>query len=172
MLTILSCYHILKLKPGATPEEIKRAFRRLAKELHPDRNPAPDAQQQFILLHEAYNTLLHYEPAKAQTQAEILYRRQQQARKKAEHYARMKYEEYLREVELYHNSPYAWVFKILYYGLFFIYLFCAMCFAAIPLVLLTYAVKWFLLSCPLWVLAYFTFGYAYQWKDEIDPLFE
>jgi DnaJ-like protein len=32
-------YQVLGLSPGATDEEIKRAFRRLAKEVHPDLNP-------------------------------------------------------------------------------------------------------------------------------------
>jgi hypothetical protein len=61
--------------------------------------------------------------------------RMERARKAAANYARMKYEEYVRETELYHTSPYAWIFRILYYGLFFIYLFCAMVFASIPIVL-------------------------------------
>jgi len=38
--------------------------------------------------------------------------------------------------------------------------------------LLSYGIKWFLVSCPLWVLSAFTFSYAYDWKKEIDPLFK
>ena len=95
----------------------------------------------------------------------------ERARRSAAAYARMKYEQYERETELYHNSPYAWIFKILYYGLFLIYLFCAMLFAILPIGLLTVGVKWFFISCPLWVLSYISFVGAYQWKKEIDPLF-
>ena len=32
-------YRILGLKPGASEEEVKRAYRQLAKKYHPDMNP-------------------------------------------------------------------------------------------------------------------------------------
>ena len=51
-------YAILGLKPGAPKEEIKRAYRRLAMQWHPDRNPSPEARQKFILLTEAYDALM------------------------------------------------------------------------------------------------------------------
>jgi hypothetical protein len=174
MLSTSECYGILRLRPGASAEEVRQAFRRLAKELHPDQNPAADAHDRFILLHEAYERLRKRPQGVAGSESS--YReeavRMQRTRQRAAAYARMRYEEYEREKALYHTSPYAWVFRILYYGLFLIYLFCAMLFAAIPLVLAGYSWKWLAISSPLWVLSYFTFSYAYQWKREIDPLFE
>lgn len=50
-------YHTLGLEPEAKPEAIKAAFRRRAKELHPDRNPSPQAQAQFQDLTSAYEVL-------------------------------------------------------------------------------------------------------------------
>ena len=50
-------YHTLGLDPDAKPEDIKAAFRRRAKELHPDRNPSPHAQSQFQDLTSAYEIL-------------------------------------------------------------------------------------------------------------------
>lgn len=50
-------YHTLGLDPDAKPEDIKAAFRRRAKELHPDRNPSPQAQGQFQDLTAAYEIL-------------------------------------------------------------------------------------------------------------------
>lgn len=41
----------------ASPREIKRAYRRLARELHPDVNPAPDADAQFKRLVEAFEAV-------------------------------------------------------------------------------------------------------------------
>jgi len=173
MLSYNECYGILRLRPGASPEDVRQAFRRLAKELHPDQNRAADAHDQFIRLHEAYERLKNHTESRmtsgAGSRDEAV--RMQRARERAAAYARMRYEEYEREKELYHTSPYAWVFRILYYGLFLVYLFCAMLFAAIPLVLASYSWKWLVISSPLWVLSYFTFSYAYQWKKEIDPLF-
>lgn len=50
-------YRVLGLQPNADAAEIKAAFRRKAMELHPDRNDAPNATEQFQLLNEAYGVL-------------------------------------------------------------------------------------------------------------------
>jgi hypothetical protein len=50
-------YRLLGLTPDASPDEIARAFRTLAKTCHPDRNPDPGAAARFKLLSEAYATL-------------------------------------------------------------------------------------------------------------------
>lgn len=47
-------YEILGIKEGATEEEIKKAFKKRALELHPDKNKAPDAHDKFLQLKEAY----------------------------------------------------------------------------------------------------------------------
>ena len=48
-------YRILRLKPGAGPEEVKKAFRGLAFQLHPDLNPGdPHAGRHFQRINEAY----------------------------------------------------------------------------------------------------------------------
>ncbi|XP_047071231.1 chaperone protein dnaJ 11, chloroplastic-like [Lolium rigidum] len=48
-------YEVLALRAGATGGEIKAAYRRLARELHPD--IAGAAGDDFIRLHDAYATL-------------------------------------------------------------------------------------------------------------------
>jgi molecular chaperone DnaJ len=51
-------YEILGLKRNATEQDIKSAFRKLAKESHPDRNPSDrGAEQRFKELNEAYEAL-------------------------------------------------------------------------------------------------------------------
>eukprot|EP00397_Hematodinium_sp_SG-2012_P056489 GEMP01069749.1.p1 GENE.GEMP01069749.1~~GEMP01069749.1.p1 ORF type:complete len:251 (+),score=75.92 GEMP01069749.1:97-849(+) len=50
-------YDVLGLDKSAKPEKVKDAYRRLAKELHPDRNPNPEAEVCFKEIQEAYATL-------------------------------------------------------------------------------------------------------------------
>lgn len=50
-------YEILGVSKDASESEIKKAFRRRARELHPDVNKADDAEDQFKELNEAYDVL-------------------------------------------------------------------------------------------------------------------
>lgn len=52
-------YDLLDVETSSSPEEIKRAFRRRAKELHPDTNPhSPDTVERMRGLLRAYETLI------------------------------------------------------------------------------------------------------------------
>lgn len=54
-MTVKECYHILQVSSEASLEEIKRSFRKLAFELHPDLHPDdPGASRKFQRLNEAY----------------------------------------------------------------------------------------------------------------------
>jgi len=50
-------YEVLGVPRTANQAEIKRAFRKLAMEYHPDRNPAPDAAEKFKEINRAYEVL-------------------------------------------------------------------------------------------------------------------
>lgn len=50
-------YHALGVSRDADSATIKKAYVRLARELHPDRNPAPNAKERFAEVAEAYQTL-------------------------------------------------------------------------------------------------------------------
>src|SRR5256886_14172039 len=52
-------YEVLGLGRGASEEEVKRAYRKLAVQFHPDKNPNdPHAEEKFKELGEAYDVLI------------------------------------------------------------------------------------------------------------------
>ena len=57
LATLKDYYQILKLDRTAAELEIKKQYRKLALELHPDKNHNPTAAQRFIELTEAYEVL-------------------------------------------------------------------------------------------------------------------
>ena len=50
-------YALLGVRRDAGQDEIKRAYRRLARELHPDVNPDPETQDKFKEITQAYEVL-------------------------------------------------------------------------------------------------------------------
>src|ERR1700759_5103359 len=65
-------YQVLGVSKGATAAEVKSAFRRLAKKLHPDANKSdPKAATRFAELNAAYEILGDEEKRKAFARGEI-----------------------------------------------------------------------------------------------------
>jgi len=106
-------YEILGIPDGADEEVIKKAFRSLVKQYHPDLNPNTEARARFLEVHEAYECLS--DPARREAfdrrngrrkispeelerrervYREWLWNQQELAKKRAEAYAGQSFEEY------------------------------------------------------------------------------
>ncbi|XP_078445372.1 uncharacterized protein LOC144714490 isoform X2 [Wolffia australiana] len=57
-----SPYEVLGVAPSATPQEIKRAYRKLALKFHPDVNKEANAEEKFLRIKHAYNSLISSDP--------------------------------------------------------------------------------------------------------------
>lgn len=97
-MTISDYYKVLGLSPGSTADEIKKAYRKKARECHPDINPSPDAKDIFIRVTEAYEFLLTYrekivsdEESYQQVMEEWRKYRQDRSRRRARVYAQASY---------------------------------------------------------------------------------
>jgi hypothetical protein len=58
-MNLEQCYQLFNLQPGATSDEIRGAYRKLARVMHPDVNPEDlKAHDRFVTLNQAYQLLL------------------------------------------------------------------------------------------------------------------
>lgn len=106
-------YHILGLPPNSTQAQIKKAYRKLALQFHPDINKSDEANEKFVKITEAYeilngshklkNPLFRYYHRKTNFNDDY---RRQTARERARRHAQMQYEEFCRNNEAFHKSWY------------------------------------------------------------------
>ena len=105
-------YEILGLKKGASKDDIKNAYRLLAKKYHPDVSKESDSHERFITIAEAYEILVNRkviedlnatttDRAERQNTYEYF---TQQARENAKKASRMRYENLKREHEAFQKS--------------------------------------------------------------------
>lgn len=84
-------YNILGIKPQASPQEIRRAYRSLVKKYHPDKNKDAGAQEKFLAIQAAYEQLIGGKVSPEST-ADVRNKERRQAQEDAEQ--RASYEAY------------------------------------------------------------------------------
>ncbi len=116
-------YSILNIPENASEEDIRKAYRILAKQYHPDVNKSPDAQSRFVLINTAYEILIDQKKR-------IAYEQKKEAAKdpfnkytnwvqeqkiKREEEARIKYKEFLDKKERIRQSKLYYPYMIILY---------------------------------------------------------
>ncbi|MFN3405445.1 MAG: DnaJ domain-containing protein [Cytophagaceae bacterium] len=142
-----SYYKLLGVPQNASSDEIKRAFRRKAKELHPDVNPSPDAKLKFQQLTKAYETLTDRNKRYLYDQQFYTYHDPMSAynrwvnmqKEMAEREERRRYQEFMENRERLRNSYYYYPYKtFIYLALFSGYIFGMAIIAACTYFILSY----------------------------------
>ena len=112
-------YAILQITEDASREEIQQAYRKLAKQYHPDVNKSPEAHEKFCEISEAYEFFMEHWPRHEReyagtkttnqnyreyqkTDAYEQFRREAQER--AQRLARMRYEKFKKQHEAFQES--------------------------------------------------------------------
>lgn len=114
MASMDNYYQILDVLPNADIEQIKKAYRKKAKQYHPDICKDDDAQERFVLINEAYEYLVKLKSIRSKTSynsnndADAFWRKWKQeekrkARERAQQYAKMRYEAYIKS-DIYKTS--------------------------------------------------------------------
>ncbi len=107
-------FSILELKPTSNEEEVKQAYRNLAKKYHPDINHSPEAHDKFLEISEAYEFLLdhmkvhdgrtvYYDPDDSGTR-EYFEEMRRKAKERAQEKARIRVEKLKKEQEDFQES--------------------------------------------------------------------
>jgi hypothetical protein len=171
-MTQEECYRLLGLAPGASTDEVKRAYRKQAKLYHPDVNTMPDAQGLFIQINEAYETLAygqHY-PARAayRTPAYDYYYPPETRQERAARYARMRYEEFKRNNEEFKQSFVYIPIKIIAYAMLLFGALMGVGFIFMPIVVMLYNRPMGLSMLPIIFVGFTIFYGVYRFKQEMN----
>lgn len=148
-------YHILGIGPDSNNADIKRAYRRLALEYHPDRNQSEDARERFLKITEAYEILTGTRKLKNpfkkyynRKETSQYTRSRKAAQERARRQAAMQYEEFCKNNKAFQQSWYFQPTKALVVVIYFF----------------GWAFGFFLMLAPLFAGVYIHLKGGYWWQ--------
>jgi hypothetical protein len=118
-------YRVLGIAPTKDKDTIKKAYRKLAMQYHPDKNPSDDAQSMFIEITEAYEILtgLQNKVGVKVTGKSAEQARQDKVRQAKERYQKMQDTEKEKDAKYYNKITTGWRWKtfkaLAFYSLIF-----------------------------------------------------
>lgn len=162
-------FKILGISSSSSLDEIKSAYRKLAKKYHPDLNKSPHAASLFIEINEAYEVLT-YRLTNRQGEADSASQQEEyeefitHVREAAHRRARMKYEKFKKEHEAFQESGlYDVVLLFKYIGLILLPLLAtALVLFPIIVAIVSGEIAAFFYLFVFWVIGLFLFYYILQ----------
>lgn len=120
-------YQILGVSPGSNNADIKKAYRKLALQYHPDHNQSEEARERFLKITEAYEVLTGTRKLKnpfkkyynRKANSPYTRTRRQAAKERARRQEAKQYEEFCRNNIIFQQSwyfrPIKWLVKFIYF---------------------------------------------------------
>lgn len=113
-------YKILGLPPGSSMEVVKKRFRKLALQYHPDRNPSDEAKQKFLEITQAYDIITGKESipkTSAPTQSGNVRKhsetQEERVKKAQQRHKEQVYKEYVENERYFQSLTKGWKWKLI-----------------------------------------------------------
>ncbi len=102
---MIDYYQILEVNQDSSVDDIKQAYRKLAKQYHPDVNTSPEAHQRFIDITEAYEVLMQRASDFNDTETQVNYEEvMREIRENSRKHAQMRYNKLQRQQAAFRES--------------------------------------------------------------------
>ncbi len=149
-------YSILGLKKGASKEEIKKAYRKLAFEWHPDLNATEEAEKKFIAINEAYEALMQgnistpvVRSGFANAKGSPAEKRNREVRERMKKVVEKRQREFMDQRKEYRNSKHFSLLRFWFYFVAYSYYVALAATALAPIVLCIINKHWMWLVIPI-----------------------
>ncbi|MDE0770738.1 MAG: DnaJ domain-containing protein [Salibacteraceae bacterium] len=177
-------YRLLGIDSNAGIEEVKRAYRKLAKTYHPDLNLPTSDREKFIEVTQAYERLIErlkrprltkYVHTKKSYKAKKKRRGTRHPADNANRYARMRYKKYRTESNAFTDKENFWKYRLLFYFskifVYAIYSFIGLCgISGFTISSIFNPLLWFIASFFIFIW-WKSHGFFLEWKKDFKNVF-